>query len=126
MALKAQETTYYVENLDQAVDFYTRALGFELKLRLDWGFALIAIGGKPAVGLMARHVWRNQFGAEDALAQPRLVLQADDLDAELARLKAAGVRVSQVAGKVGSARSATFWDLEGNPFFVWHDPQQPF
>lgn len=126
MALKAQETTYYAEDLEQALAFYTRTLGFEVKVKLDWGFALLAVAGKPSIGLMARSVWKAEFGAEDAAPQPRLVFQADDLDAELSRLKAQGVRVSQVAGKVGGPRSATFWDPDGNPFFVWHDPNQPF
>ena len=53
--------------------------------------------------------------------RPRLVFQTADIDAQIVELKEKGVQVSEVTGQKGQTRAAHFYDLDGNPYFLWED-----
>lgn len=115
MAMSQTETIYYVRNLDAAVEFYVQKLGWRLIERADWGWAQFDVDGTARVGLLLE----STAPQEEGLPRPRIGLQTDDLEAEIEKLKASGVRVADPAGKPGETRATTFWDLDGNAYFLW-------
>ncbi len=122
MALKLCEVLYFSHDFDAAVRWYSEVLGIRLKGRYDWGFAEFDIAGVQ-FGLMQREVWQDEGLATEALPAPRLSLQVDDLEAEVARLKAAGADVDQVTGEPGTMRGVDLRDGLGNHLFLWEAPE---
>jgi catechol 2,3-dioxygenase-like lactoylglutathione lyase family enzyme len=120
MPTKVSETIYYVNDLDVAVESYQRQLGFKLIEKQDWGWALFEVGG-GRLGLLTEAVWKQAGEDYDGLPRPRLAFQTDDIDGEVARLKAAGVDVGEFHGKSAEMRAVTFRDACGNEFFLWDD-----
>lgn len=123
---RAQETLYYVSDLDAAIAFYTDKLGLTLIERFEFGFALIdADGLGSTIGLMDASL----HGADDlghGHPRPRLVFQVADIEAQVASLKEQGVMVTAVSGEKGQTRAAHFYDLDGNRFFLWEDGSGDF
>lgn len=120
MGRRLSETIYYVHDLNSAVDFYVGYFGFELIEKQDWGWALLEAGGGK-VGLLTEAVWKQSGADYEGLPRPRLAFQTDDLDGEIARLRASGVEVEDAKGEPGKMRAVTFRDLCGNEFFLWDD-----
>jgi catechol 2,3-dioxygenase-like lactoylglutathione lyase family enzyme len=125
MVTKVSETIYYIHDLDQAVEFYTQKLGWTLIEKLDWGWAQLSIDGTARVGLLTEAVWAAK-NKEDGLPRPRIGLQTIAIEAEVARLRAAGVTCEDVKGEPGTMRAVNFTDLDGNEFFLWDDGQGKF
>jgi catechol 2,3-dioxygenase-like lactoylglutathione lyase family enzyme len=118
---------YLVTNVEEAVDFYTSRLGVALEQR--WG---------PAFAIVVRdclELWLS--GPDSTAARPmpdgtrpepggwnRIAIQVDDIDAESARLREAGVRFrgEVVVGPGGS--QVVFDDPAGNPVELFQ-PAQP-
>jgi catechol 2,3-dioxygenase-like lactoylglutathione lyase family enzyme len=123
VSIKMSDTTYYVRNLEEAIDFYTGKLGFRLREKFDWGFAYIDIDGQHCIGLMSCDSWKEEFPSEAADLRPRVALETDDFDAEYDRLKKRGVRLSSVAGKPSETRGVMIWDSDENPIFLWGPPR---
>ena len=109
---------YLVNDVDAALDFYLRALGFELVERWGPPFAMIRRGDLT--------LWLSGPGTSAARPMPdgaqpvaggwnRLVLEVDDLDATIATLRAAGAhfRNDVVSGPGG--RQILVEDPSGNP-----------
>ena len=124
MALRVTETMIFVRDLDEAIRFQTEKLGFRLEQRFDWGFAYIDMGGHR-LGLMLESKWQREYPDDEGLPRPRVSLETDDLDAVLHHLHQRGVRYSTVQGHEGATRAVTFYDDDGNPFFLWSDPASP-
>ncbi len=125
MHRKAQGTMYYVRDLDRAVEFHTRVLGHVLLRRLEWGYAHLDVDGRGGrIGLFSLEMYAREMGVtvEGAGHPPaRLVVQVADLEAEVSRLRSAGVRTTGICGEKGAARSAHIFDDEGNALFYWED-----
>jgi catechol 2,3-dioxygenase-like lactoylglutathione lyase family enzyme len=120
----AQETMYYVRDLDAAVKFYSESLGLKLIRHYDWGFAPFKADDKGRhIGLMAADLYASEFPGEDGLPAPRLVFQVQDLDAQVEEFTAKGIRTTDVMGEKGETRAFHFFDLDGNAFFVWEEGQ---
>ena len=109
---------YLVDDVDEAVAFYTERLGFELEQRFGPAFALVA---RDDLSL-----WLS--GPQTSAARPmpdgrqpepggwnRLVLTVDDLEREVAGLRTAGVafRNEVVSGPGG--KQILLEDPAGNP-----------
>lgn len=120
----AQETMYYVRDLDAAVKFYSESLGLKLIRHYDWGFALLEADGHGRhIGLMSADLYASEFPGEDGLPAPRLVFQVQDLDAQVKEFKMKGIRTTDVMGEKGETRALHFFDPDGNAFFVWEEGQ---
>lgn len=107
-----------VHDVDQAVDFYTRHLGFTLADRWGPAFAIVRRGDLD--------LWLSGPGTSAARPMPdgrqpepggwnRIVIQVDDLAATAAQLTQAGVpfRNSIITGPGGS--QVLIDDPSGNP-----------
>lgn len=99
---------YLVDDVDDAVAFYTNQLGFfELEQQMGPAFAIVVHGGTP--------LWLSGPASSAARPMPdgakpepggwnRIAVQVDDIEAEVTRLIAAGVRFRSeiVVGPGGS------------------------
>ena len=109
---------YLVGDVDEAVDFYTGRLGFELEQRMGPAFAIVSRDGLA--------LWLA--GPQSSAARPmpdgrqpeaggwnRLVLTVDDLEQTVANLRAAGAafRSEIVSGPGG--KQILLDDPAGNP-----------
>jgi catechol 2,3-dioxygenase-like lactoylglutathione lyase family enzyme len=114
-----------VEDYDEAIDFFTRALGFELA---EDSPAATTVGGRPkrwvvvrppgtqtgillarADGPRQRDVVGNQ-----AAGRVGFFLRTDDFDAAHARMTAAGVEFVATPRTEPYGRVAVFLDIAGN------------
>lgn len=125
MATRVSETMIFVRDMDEAIRFYTQQVGFKLVKRFDWGFAYLDMDGKSTLGLMLESKWQREYPDTDELPAPRVALQTDDFDHEIARLKNNGVHMGVVKGEPGGHRAVNFWDVDENAFFLWTDPTEP-
>ena len=113
---------YLVEDADAAATFYVDALGFTVERRIGTAFTFVSRGN-----LM---VWLS--GPETSAARPmpngdqpvpggwnRLVIEVDDLDAAVARLRAANAhfRNEPITGPGG--RQVLVEDPSGNPIEIF-------
>ncbi|MGE0282519.1 MAG: VOC family protein [Rhizobiaceae bacterium] len=118
---------YIVHDVDAAIDFYTRLLGFEVDIHPAPGFARLSFGdlrlllNRPGAG------GAGQAMADGSEPAPggwnRFQLQVDDLDETFARMKAAGatLRGDIIAGMGG--RQVLVEDPSGNPIELF-EPQR--
>jgi predicted enzyme related to lactoylglutathione lyase len=109
---------YIVDDVDAAIDFYTTQLGFTLEMHPSPPFAEISRGDM--------HLYLSQPSAHGGGApmpsgeQPRpggwnrIHLVVDDLDATVARLKAAGGRFRNEAVQGGGGKQMLLEDPSGN------------
>ena len=109
---------YLVNDVDAALDFYVNQLGFELAQRPG-----------PPIAMVRRDdltLWLSGPGASAARPMPdgaqpapggwnRLVLEVDDLDARVASLRAAGVRLRSDIVSGPGGRQLLIEDPSGNP-----------
>jgi catechol 2,3-dioxygenase-like lactoylglutathione lyase family enzyme len=109
---------YLVADVDAAVAFYTGTLGFELVEKWGPPFAMIR-RDDLTVWLSGPGSWASRLLADGSRPVPggwnRLVLETDDLETLVARLKKAGanLRGDIVSGPGG--RQALVDDPSGNP-----------
>lgn len=109
---------YLVDDVDEATTFYVEQLGFRLVTRMGPAFTIVERDGLT--------LWLS--GPQSSAARPmpdgaqpgpggwnRLVLQVDDVPAEIDRLRAAGVRFRNdpVTGPGGT--QIVLEDPAGNP-----------
>jgi catechol 2,3-dioxygenase-like lactoylglutathione lyase family enzyme len=96
-----------VSDVDAAVDFYTRVLGFTTLPRPDFGFggAWLDTGGGQ-VHLMQSDAPRPQGD--------HFALRVDDLDEAVADIRASGWKVDPVPHMAGAGRQAFLHDPSGN------------
>jgi catechol 2,3-dioxygenase-like lactoylglutathione lyase family enzyme len=106
---------YLVDDVEAAVDFYTIHLGFELNFSAGSAFAAVVRG--PLRLLLSGSASSGARATPADVASPgrnRIHLTYDDLDAEIDRLRAAGLsfRSDVVAGPGG--RQILLADPAGN------------
>jgi catechol 2,3-dioxygenase-like lactoylglutathione lyase family enzyme len=109
---------YFVRDLDAAVAFYCRRLGFEEELRSPPAFAmlyggglrlLLSVPGQPGAG---RPLPPGRLPA--AGGSNRITLQVADLAATVAGLRAAGVPIRADVSQGVAVRQALVEDPSGN------------
>lgn len=120
--LRINVTNVFVSDQDQALDFYTRVLGFEKKTEIPLGAARWLTVVSPAepdgIELLLEpdtHPAVRPF--KEALVAdgiPYTSFEVDDVQAEYKRLAAAGVRFTQEPLEAGSVVLAVFDDTCGN------------
>jgi glyoxylase I family protein len=120
MIIRIEHTTITVSDLKRSVDFYTRLLGFSVSggmhfpesnleiVFLDLGDTTLELFGVPATqGRMVNDV-------NEVIGYKHICLRVDSVDAEFARLSAAGVvfRIPPTTVQ-SSVRIAFFHDPDG-------------
>lgn len=131
----AATARYFVTDLDAAVSFYTRQLGFAEELRAAPAFAmlyrgdlrlLLSMPGQPGAGGTAGGTAGESEAAEPAAGGPgagelsrpggsnRIVLGVTDLAATVGRLRASGVRFRTGITAGIAVRQALLEDPSGN------------
>ena len=111
---------YMISELDPAVDFYTKYLGFEVKRESKPNFAML---GKDNLELILSTNWGPGGAAKPMLdgrkAEPggwnRIIINVKDLPAEITRLKAAGVHFRSGINTGPGGSEIIFDDPSGNP-----------
>lgn len=113
---------YLVEDADASADFYVDVLGFEVERRMGTAFTMVKRGDLT--------LWLS--GPETSAARPmpngdqpvpggwnRLVVEVDDIDAAVARLRAANAtfRNEPITGPGG--RQVLVEDPSGNPIEIF-------
>jgi catechol 2,3-dioxygenase-like lactoylglutathione lyase family enzyme len=117
---------YIVDDVDDAVAFYTEHLGFEVEMHVAAGFAMLDRGD---LRLLLNRPGAGGAGHPDdagRLPEPggwsRFQLGVTDLDGELTRLTAAGVRVRTGVVSGGGGRQAVIEDPSGNAIELFEPP----
>ncbi len=119
---------YIVDDVEAAIEFYTRLLGFEVAMHPGPAFAAL-VRGELRLNL-------SQRNGPGGAAQPmpdgrrpepggwnRFELEVEDLEAEVERLRAAGARLrSGIIGGIG-VRQVIVDDPSGNPVELF-EPQR--
>lgn len=112
---------YLVDDVPAAVDFYTEHLGFTVDFQAGTAFAVVLRG--PLRLLLSGATSSGNRATPDDLAGPgrnRIHLIVDDLDAEVTRLREAGLplRSDVVSGPGG--RQVLVADPAGNLVELFH------
>jgi len=114
---------YIVENVDEAADFYTRHLGFQLDMHPDPAFAMLSRGDLRLVlvsPVPADHPGGGSRPLPDGTPQRpggwnRIMLQVPDLEVGVATLRRDGIRFrTDVVTGVGT-KQVMIEDPSGNP-----------
>ena len=117
MSQRLSLTALLVRDYDEAIDFYVRKAGFELREDTDQGggkrWVVVAPNGGGAGILLARPTDGRGVGEQGA-GRVFLFLETDDFDADHARMTAAGVRFLEAPRREAYGAVAVFEDLYGN------------
>lgn len=117
MSQRLSLTALLVRDYDEAIDFYVRKLGFELREDTDQGggkrWVVVGPVGGDAGLLLAKPTDSKGVG-DQAAGRVFLFLHTDDFDADHARMSAAGVRFLETPRREAYGAVAVFEDLYGN------------
>ncbi len=130
MIQKLSHATIYVLDQEQALDFYTNKLGFEVRMdmSMDDGFRWLTVGPKsqPELELVLFAVKPAGMFDEATASHLRAILEkgvlgmgvfdTDDCHATYAELKAKGVEFMSPPQEQPYGVEATFKDNSGNVF----------
>jgi catechol 2,3-dioxygenase-like lactoylglutathione lyase family enzyme len=110
-------TALLVRDYDEAIDFYVRKAGFELRHDTDQGggkrWVVVGPAGGGAGLLLAKPTDGRGVG-QQAAGRVFLFLETDDFDRDHARMAAAGVRFLETPRREAYGAVAVFEDLYGN------------
>lgn len=119
-----------VADQDRALAFYTNHLGFEVQVDApyapNWRWIFLTLPGTDKTGLETRLGFSRATELEFK-GIPALTLVSDDVDAECARLGAAGVNIKDGpddAPWTPGVRWAMINDTEGNLILLESTPKQ--
>lgn len=115
-------TNVYVDDQEEALDFYTRVLGFKKKQDIPMGesrwLTVVSAEAPDGVELLLEPSGHPAVGPfKDALAEdgiPFTTFQVDDCRTEFERLKDLGVRFIQEPTEMGPVTTAVLDDTCGN------------
>lgn len=113
-------TSLLVRDYDEAIAFFTGALGFELREDIDQGskrWVVVAPpGGRGGGLLLARAANEQQLArvGDQTGGRVFLFLEVDDFDAAYARLQAHGARFTEEPRHEVYGTVVVFLDLYGN------------
>ena len=109
-----------VADVDGAIEFYTRKLGFNKRVDIPFGdnYRWVEVGPDDAVTTIA--LAPPPPGGSTGNRETGIGLQTDDIDAYHADLKANGVDVDDEVSRMGDPVPPLFWlrDPEGNSLMV--------
>jgi catechol 2,3-dioxygenase-like lactoylglutathione lyase family enzyme len=120
---------YIVDDVDEAIPFYTERLGFEMIMHPAPAFAMLT-RGELRLLLSSPNPGPGGGQAMAGGSQPRpggwnrFSLEVDDLDAEVAALQAAGVPMRSTIFDGVGGRQVIVEDPSGNPIELF-EPTRP-
>ncbi|WP_344234053.1 glyoxalase superfamily protein [Kribbella hippodromi] len=115
MAINTVKTvTVFVSDQDRAREFYVGALGLEVKVDQTFGDNRWLEVGAPTGTTLVLH---KPFPGASAGGGQGTIVATDDLDADIARLQAAGVIV-EGPNEMPWGKQATFADPDGNGYVL--------
>jgi catechol 2,3-dioxygenase-like lactoylglutathione lyase family enzyme len=114
---KVQLFSIPVSDQDRARDFYTGVLGMELVREMPMGPSMRWIQVRPR-GADTSITLVTSFPSMPAGSLTGLVLETDDLDAEIERLQGLGVEPEESARQQAWGRSVTIRDPDGSGLVI--------
>ena len=105
---------YIVDDTDAAADWYVAQLGFEVEMRPAPGFALLTRGDLRLMLNAPGAGGAGQAGDPAPGGWNRFQLTTDDLDADVDRLRTAGVRLRTDVIEGRGGRQVLIDDPSGN------------
>ncbi|MBN2080886.1 RDD family protein [bacterium] len=114
------ECLMFVADLDGAVEFYTKHLGFAIKEKHGTAYVALAIDDGPVLGLYRWSDWWDKPDAGTPPAPCRLCIEPNDLKTEYDLLKAAGVEVGELKGDIKGLAWFSLADPDGTPVTMWN------
>lgn len=117
---------YIVSDVDQAIPFYTELLGFQVDMHPAPGFASLSLGdlrlllNRPGAGGAGQAMPDGRQPAPGGWN--RVQIEIDDLEATVARLKAAGASFRNEIVTGNGGKQVLIEDPSGNPIELF----QPF
>ena len=111
---------YIVRDVEEAVSFFTRHLGFSLEFHAGADFAILARGDvRLALNAVGGPGGATQPMPDGRVPEPggwnRILLEVRDLEAEVERMRAAGVRFRNTIVSGIGGKQILLEDPSGNP-----------
>ena len=109
-----------VSDQDRALEFYTEALGFEKRRDVPFGNGYRWVEVAPADAETTIAIVRPPEGKPSGNSETGIALHTDDIRADHAELKAAGVDVDEEVSDMGDPVPPMFWfrDQDDNTLMV--------
>jgi glyoxylase I family protein len=121
----AAQVRYQVTDVDRAIDFYQKQIGFDLDQRSGTAFASVSRGGLRL--LLSGPGSSGSRPMPDGRRQEpggwnRIVLYVDDLASRLRSLEAAGIRFRNAVEVGPGGKQIQIEDPDGNPIELHEAP----
>lgn len=118
---RANETIYYVRDMDASVAYWTETVGMALIKRYPWGFSLLDSDGDGGrVGLMDLALYDGDL-QQGTVPPPRLSMNVVSVKEEVQQILGRGGKATNVVSSEDGMSSATVFDPDGNAVFFWDD-----
>lgn len=118
MSQQISLTALLVRDYAEAIDFYTRKLGFELREDADQGggkrWVVVGPTGGEGAGLLLAKPDSGKGVGDQAAGRVFLFLHTDDFERDHGRMANAGVRFLEQPRREAYGTVAVFEDLYGN------------
>jgi predicted enzyme related to lactoylglutathione lyase len=111
---RTANVTLMVSEMDRAVEFYTHAVGLELKVRYGNEWAEVSVPGLT-LGL---HQARGPIMRSDPAIGISIGLEVDDIEAAILELQAKGVVFPTGIRETNDLREASFADPDGTSLYL--------
>jgi catechol-2,3-dioxygenase len=120
--IRTGQWTLDVDDVPRMAEFWSQVMGFQVEAGDDGCATLWAAGQEPAVTIWLQKTDDDKVGKNRC--HPDLVVEAGEVDAEVARLLSLGARHADV-GQTGDENFVVLADPEGNEFCVLRtDPRR--
>jgi catechol 2,3-dioxygenase-like lactoylglutathione lyase family enzyme len=109
-----------VSDQERAIEFYVETLGFEKRTDTPFGNGYRWVEVAPAGAVTGIAIVPPPPGKPTGGAETGIALSTDDVDADYADLKAAGVDVDAEVSRMGGPVPPMFWfrDPDGNSLLI--------
>ena len=120
---------YMVDEIEPAIEFYTKYLGFETKMKNAPYFAMLSrdnvnfVLSTPYGPGGAAKPMSDGSKPEAALGWSRMIIDVDDLGSEIDRLKAAGIHFRNDVATGPGGSEVILDDPSGNPVELFQPAQ---
>ncbi len=120
--MKIATLAFLVRDYDEAIDWFTRCLDFELTSNIDMGgdkrWVVMQPRGSGSAALLLAKAVGDQADAVGRQAGGRvfLFLESEDFERDYARMSATGVKFREAPRDEAYGKVVVFEDLYGNPW----------